>query len=187
MLKKNILILLLLLITVPVAHALEIGGISMPGSLPAEGETLILNGAGIRTKFFLKLYVGGLYLQQKQSNPEQIIAADQPMAIRLHIISSMITSEKMKKATTEGFLNSTRGNFDPLRPQIEAFISVFKDTIKEGDIFDFTYLPGQGVSINKNDQHHSTIEDLAFKQALFGIWLCDRPAQKSLKNKLLGE
>jgi hypothetical protein len=187
MFKKQItaIILAALMITA-LASAEEIGGINMPESLQSGQTTLILNGAGVREKFFMDLYVGGLYLKEKSADPGAIIEADEPMAIRLHIISSLITSKKMEKATREGFKNATGGNIEPIKVQVEEFISVFKEEIKEGDIYDLIYVPGKGVEVSKNNHHRSTIKGLPFKKAMFGIWLSDKPAQKSLKKAMLG-
>jgi hypothetical protein len=165
----------------------EVAGVVIPETLEAGQVTLMLNGAGVRNKLFIKLYVGGLYLEQKTNDAKTIITADEPMAVRLHIISSMITSKKMEDAVREGFLNSTGGKTEPVRDQIEKFISVFKDEIKENDIFDLIYSPGKGTDVYKNAEHRSSIEGLLFKQALFGIWLCDKPAQVSLKKDMLGK
>ena len=164
----------------------EIGGIIMPESLEAGQTKLLLNGAGVREKLFMDLYVAGLYLKEKSGDPEVIIEANDPMAIRLHIISSMITSKKMEKATRKGFENATGGNIEPIKVQIEEFISVFKDKIEEGDIFDLIYVPRKGVTVYKNSESRSVLEGIAFKNALFGIWLSDKPAQKSLKKAMLG-
>ena len=188
MAKKYVIPLVLLFIIMSaVSHAREIEGINMPESLEVSKSKLILNGAGVRSKFFIDLYVGGLYLQNKSNNPKEIIEGDEPMAIRLHIISSLITSKKMENATREGFENATKGNIEPIKSQIEKFISVFQEKIDEDDIFDLIYSPGKGVEVYKNGESKSTIEGLAFKQALFGIWLCDKPAQKSLKEEMLGK
>jgi hypothetical protein len=185
--KHLILLVLLFFIMCPVSHARELEGITMPESLEVGKSKLILNGAGVRSKFFMDLYVGGLYLQNKSNNPKEIIEGDTPMAIRLHIISSLITSKKMENATREGFENATKGNTEAIKSQIEKFISVFQEKIDEGDIFDLIYSPGKGVEVYKNGEFKSRIEGLAFKQALFGIWLSDKPAQKSLKEKMLGK
>jgi len=107
------------------------------------------------------------------------------MSLKLHIVSSLITSEKMKNGTREGFEKSTNGNIEPLKSEIETFISVFKD-LKENDIYDFFYLPNIGVKIYKNGELASTIVGINFKKTLFGIWLGDEPAQESLKDDLLG-
>ena len=170
----------------PVSYAKEIEGINMPEVLEAGRGKLILNGAGVRTKFFMDLYVGGLYLKKKTNNPKEVIDGDELMAIRLHIISSLITSKKMEKATREGFENATKGNTEPIKSQIEKFIAVFREKIGENDIFDLVYVPEKGLEVYKNSELESLIEGLAFKRALFGIWLSDKPAQKSLKEDMLG-
>lgn len=186
LIKMSVLMLSVFMMT-SLCYGKEVAGIGIPESLDAGQVTLMLNGAGVRNKLIIKLYVGGLYLEQKSNDAETIITADEPMAIRLHIISSMITSQKMEEATREGFSKSTSGRIEPVRDQIEKFISVFKDEIKENDIYDFIYSPGKGTDVYKNAEYHSSIEGLLFKQALFGIWLCDKPAQMSLKNDMLGK
>jgi hypothetical protein len=198
MLKKLPIVIGAVLVFASLCNALEVGGIHIPDFLEVAGisapdslETgptrLILNGAGVRTKFFLKLYVGGLYLEQKCSDPKHLIEADEPMAIRLHITSSLITSKKMEKVTREGFVKATDGKIAPIEAQIETFISVFRERINEDDIYDLIYVPGKGVEVHKNQKFHSLTEGFPFKQALFGIWLCENPAQKSLKKKMLGK
>ncbi len=166
--------------------AIELGGITMPDTLDAE-QSLILNGAGIRSKFVFELYVAGLYLGEKSSKAKDIIAAEEPMALRLHIISPKITSKKMIKATWKGFENATRGNTTAIETEIEQFLGAFSDKISVGDVFEFVYTPHVGTVISKNGVAELTIDSVAFKQALFGIWLSDRPAQAPLKGALLGQ
>ena len=165
----------------------KIGGINMPETLKAGETTLELNGAGVRSKYFIKLYVGGLYLQTKTKDAKKVLDSDEPMAIRLHIISSMITSEKMEESTREGFENSMDGNTDALKGEIEMFIEIFKKEIKDGDTFNMVYVPGKGLEVYKNDKLETTIDNPAFKKALFGIWLGEDPAQSSLKEDMMGE
>ncbi len=186
--RKTIPVLILFVIMLPsICQAAEIAGVNMPQSISVDQQELILNGAGVRSKFFMELYVAGLYLKQKDPDPGNIIQADEPMAIRLHIISSMITSKKMEDATREGFINSTNGDAGAIKERIEKFILVFKEKINENDIFELKYVPSKGTEVLKNNESSALIEGYDFKQALFGIWLCDKPAQKGLKKKLLGD
>ena len=185
--KYVIPLVLTLVIMSPVSNAKEIEGITLPESLEVGKSKLVLNGAGVRSKFFMDLYLGGLYLQNKSNNPKEIIEGDAPMAIILHIISSLITSKKMENATREGFENATKGDTEPIKSQIEEFISVFKEKIEKNDIFELTYLPAEGLEVYKNGEFKSRIEGPAFKRALFGIWLGEKPAQKSLKEEMLGK
>ncbi|MFC1851408.1 chalcone isomerase family protein [candidate division CSSED10-310 bacterium] len=183
--KKLVLIALVIMMSSS-AGATQLAGVEMPDTFPAGIKQLALNGAGIRTKYFMKLYVGGLYLMQKEQNPQKIIAADEPMAIKLHIISGLITSDKMIAVINEGFVNATKGNTTPLTAQIDSFIAFFREKIEENDIFDILYIPEQGVVVHKNNKKLGIVAGLEFKQALFGIWLCDKPADKALKKGMLG-
>ena len=179
-------LLLIPLLSGPAA-ALEVGSVNVPDTYSAMGTELKLNGAGTRSKWFLDLYVGGLYVPSTIDDGQAIINADEPQAITLHIISGMITSDKMKSATMEGFENATGGDLSRIQDEVDAFLDVFTDEIVDGDVFDLVYLPGEGTRVLKNGEARATIEGLAFKKALFGIWLSDEPAQEDLKEKMLGQ
>jgi hypothetical protein len=167
-------------------QAREIAGVEIPDTLQTGDKTLRLNGAGVRSKLFIDLYVGALYLMASNRDAAAVVAADEPMAIRLHIVSRLITSEKMEKATREGFDNATDGDTADITEQIEAFIGVFREPIHENDIYDLIYTPEHFVEVYRNGELAATLNDLPFKRAMFGIWLSAHPAQKSLKKKMLG-
>jgi len=184
---KNILITILLTLSFFTNAQMEVGGIKIPYTFKTDETALIINGAGIREKYFIDLYVGALYLKMKTNDAQKIINADEAMAIKLHIISGMITSEKMTDATDEGFKKSTGGNSAAYLAKINQFKTVFKEKINKGDIYDIVYEPAKGVTIYKNAKLSSTITGLDFKKALFGIWLCNQPADSDLKEKMLGK
>jgi hypothetical protein len=186
MLKKSLGILLVTMFLATSLYAMEIAGVNVPESISADGKTLVLNGAGLRTKLFIKAYVAGLYLPQKSNNAQAIVNADEAQAMRLTITSKLITSSRMEEAVREGFEKSTNGNIAPIKSQIEAFINVFKDPIKIGDTFELVNVPGKGVEVMKNGAAKSTIPGMEFKKALFGMWLGSNPIQADLKSKLLG-
>ncbi|MEH6561056.1 MAG: chalcone isomerase family protein [Marinobacter sp.] len=169
------------------ALALSVGGVDVPDTYTAGSTELQLNGAGTRSKFFMDLYVGSLYVPQAQHDGNVVVEADEPQAITLHITSGMITSDRMTEATMEGFEASTGGDMSSVKADIDQFMSVFKAEIKEGDVFDLVYVPEEGVKVLKNGEQKDTVGDLEFKKALFGIWLSDEPAQSSLKEDMLGQ
>ena len=102
------------------------------------------------------------------------------------MISSMVTAEKFKKATDEGFEKSTGGNTEPLKKEIELFNDLFKLEIEVNDVYDIVYMPEKGVEVFKNGCFMTCIEGLEFKKALFGIWFGKQPADDYLKKKMLG-
>ena len=161
-------------------------GVELPKSMNYEGIELNLNGQGTRTMFFVKIYKSGLYLSSANSNAEEVTNQDSSMGIRLEVISSMLTAEKMKKAINEGFVKSTNDNTQPIADQISQFMATLDDAIEVGDVYEFIYLPESGLDVVRNSRHLDTIEGLDFKKAFFGIWLSDNPIQKSLKKAMLG-
>lgn len=165
--------------------AVELGGITMPNTLQVEEQELVLNGAGIRSKFVFDLYVAGLYLSAQENNAVKIIESTEPMVLRLHIISSKITSKKMTKGIQSGFKKATNGNVEPIASEIAQFLEAFSDKVEVGDIFEFV-ADKKGVVIMKNNVQNQTISSHAFKEALFGIWLSDKPVKAKLKQALLG-
>lgn len=156
-----------------------------PAQQAFAGQTLNLNGKGVRTKAIFSLYTAGLYLPSKSNDAAAILAAEQPMALRMEITSSMITSEKMEEAVREGFKKAV-ADTAPLQARIDQLIAVFKQPIKEGDIYDFVYQPNK-LAIIKNGTSAATIEGSDFKQAFYGIWLGNNPVQGNLKKALLGQ
>jgi len=165
----------------------KIGGVIMPNVVKVGSEYLKINGGGIREKMFMDMYIGVLYLREKSSSASTIINADEPMAIKMRIVSSMVTKDNMEEAIRTGFNNSTGNKTTPIKDKIDLLItSCFKEEIAIGDIFDLIYIPGTGTSFNKNNVSIVSIAGLDFKKALFGIWLCETPADENLKTKMLG-
>jgi hypothetical protein len=170
-----------------VSTAPATGRAELPAKLKAEGAELRLNGSGARTKYLMEMYVAGLYLAEPSRDAAAIIAANNPMAIRLEITSGLVSQEKLLAALNEGFDNSTGGKTESLRREIERFRKCFASEIDKGDVFDLVYHPSRGVEVIKNGKLQGQVPGLAFKEALFGIWLSNKPADEDLKLALLGK
>lgn len=166
-------------------QAMEVAGVSIPQTLKLEDSSLELNGAGIRRKFFMDLYVGSLYVETKSSDAAAIINSEHPVAIQLDIISGMITSERMVDTVNEGFEVATDGKMDHLRERLNSFLAVFNEKIETGDQFVMKMVPGKGLSAYKNGKYLTTVEGNDFGQTLLSIWLGEKPADRKLKKGLL--
>ena len=189
---KRVLILMIALLSMNVGFAqnggmTEIGDVMLPNTMKVGGSDLVLNGGGIRKKaFVLELYSGGLYLESKSKDAKGIIDADKNMAMKLVITSSFVSSDAMKEAVNDGFDASMRGDTSSLNSEIQKFIGFFSEEIVEEDVFDITYQTGRGVVCYKNGKELGVIPGMAFKKALFGIWLGKVPADIKLKKGMLG-
>ena len=160
---------------------------AFPETIQLTGETLALNGTGVRKKAFIKIYTGGLYLPEKSSDARAVIDMDVPMVVRLHFIYDGVSPKQLAEAWYEGFEASTGGNTEPIAAHIAAFNSFFAQEAGEGDVYQVDYIPGAGIRVSFNDAEKGAVDGgLAFKKAVFGIWLGDKPADNGLKEGMLG-
>ena len=193
MLKKMLCVLGILFLFAPMGLAREIGGVDLPEKISANGESLVLNGAGVREKYFVRidLYAAGLYLTKTTSHAQKILAADQTMSLKIKILTGLLNSEKFQEAMLTGFDESTQGHPELFEKEIKLLLKAFSEEINNGDMFDLVYVPGEGVKIFKNDKKtpEMVIPGLAFKKVLFGIWLGDMSDKllQELRESLLGK
>ena len=160
-------------------------GVTFYSEIKLGADNLVLNGGGLREKYFIDLYVGALYLEQKSKDASKILNADAPMVIQIKLVSNSVTREKFVESVKEGFINASHGK--ATKEQISKFISSFAGAFKKGDKINFEYLPNKGVAVEKNGTQLCVIEGLEFKKALFSIWLGNVPADANLKEGMLGK
>ena len=157
-----------------------------PEIIEFEGSSLVLNGQGTRVVFFMKVYEGSLYLETKSSNADEIVKSNSPMAIRLDVISEMVTAEAMKMALSDGLDKSTNSNTGPISNEIDQLAASFNSDVSSGDFYEFIYIKDIGTHVLKNNELVTLISGLDFKKAFFGIFLSNNPIQKNLKKAMLG-
>ncbi|MEZ6137777.1 MAG: chalcone isomerase family protein [Pirellulaceae bacterium] len=158
---------------------------NFPPQINAGEHRLVLNGEGARTKAFIELYEAALYLTQPSNNATEIIKGNQAMAIRIKITSGFVSQKSLVDSLEEGFKSASGGDASKIRKQIQDFRKCFREDIAKGDIFDLVYLPTHGVIVNKNGKLKGVVAGAEFKQALFSIWLSDKPADATLRRALL--
>lgn len=185
--NKLLIVVLLSLLVLPV-QAAEIAGVSVKDQVTAEnGEVLLLNGVGLREKFWVDVYVGSLYLVKKSANVAEILSAPNASRIQMDFVHKEVASDKLVKAWNEGFeKNQSAEILATLQDRIDQFNSYFNQNALARDQFIFDYIPGRGTTVIKNNAVLGLIPGQDFKNALLEIWLGNFPADKSLKRGLLG-
>jgi hypothetical protein len=168
--------------------AAEVSGVFIDAEIKAEnGELLVLNGAGLREKFWVDVYVGSLYLPTKSNDIGEILSKPESWRIQLDIVYKEVAQEKLLDSWREGFeKNQAAETLQQLQPRIEAFYRFFDTSAVDKDQFWFDYQPGIGTRVSKNQQSLGVIEGQDFANALLEIWLGNHPADKKLKQGMLG-
>lgn len=170
--------------------AKDIGGISYPTTQTVGGSTLVLNGAGTRFRFVVRVYTAGLYLSGRASTPEAVMAASGPK--RLHVVMLRdIDANQLGRLFTRGMQdNVPRAGFSKFIPGTLRMSEIFSahKQLKKGESFSVDYVPGVGTTVLVNGKVAAEpIVEPEFFNALMSIWLGPQPADEGLKAALLGE
>lgn len=170
--------------------AAEIEGVKIADKVRVgdSGPELVLNGAGIRTRLVFKVYVGALYLPQKQSSADAILNDSSAKRVALHLLRD-VTADQLLSALNDGMkANHTPeqlAKFDAQSKQLETILKSVK-AAKHGDTVLLDMLAGGGTRVTVNGEVRGTIAGADFSRALLRVWLGDNPAETSLKRAMLG-
>lgn len=163
----------------------SLAGVTLPDTQQVGSAKLVLNGLGLRTKYVVKVYVAGLYLEQKSSDPTAIIKADAPKRIVMQFLHGASKSQ-MTDAFDESFKDNSPDALKTMKPDIDRLLAAI-EAVKSGDQMVFTYIPGTGTTYSMNGTDKVTIAGPAFGQVLFSVWLGPKPPNAELKKGMLGQ
>jgi len=171
------------------AQPVEIEGVKLEPTAQVGGATLQLNGAGVRTRFFFKVYVAGLYVPQKANTAAALIAQTGPRRMAIVMLRT-VDAESFSGALNDGLrANHSEQQLAAFKSQIEALNANLKalGETKQGDVIHFEFTPDTGTRIVVNGQPRGTAilgED--FFAAVLRVWIGEKPADSSLKTGLIG-
>ncbi|MEQ1589775.1 MAG: chalcone isomerase family protein [Gallionella sp.] len=185
--KKILLVITCLLLGWNVS-AKEVAGVKLADTVQLGGSSLVLNGAGVRTKVIFKVYVAGLYIAQKQTTAGTVLSDTNPQRVALHMMREL-NSEKLLDAFNEAIVeNHTPAELSALSTSLKQMTDIFHQVkaVQEGDVITLDYVAASGTQIGVNGTPRGTIAGETFHRALLKIWLGNKPVQDDLKKSLLG-
>jgi len=188
--KMNAVVVLFLglLFTSLTAAAKKIGDVVIPDSLalPSSSHELSLNGAGIRKKFFMDIYIGALYLPARTTDSAAILADTGAASVLMHFVYKEVGKDKIIDGWNDGLReNISSTEFRALAGRLEKFNALFK-TVRKGDVIRIDYNPATGTEVRINDEWRGSVEGNDFFRALLRIWVGEHPVSSSLKHEMLG-
>ena len=167
-------------------QAAEVGGVKLPDKLAVGGQELVLNGAGVRSRAFFKVYVGSLYVPAKATTLAAVLDKG-PRRIQLNILRGL-SSDQLVDAMTDGLKeNNSAAELAAIKPQVDQLVTTMKalGDVKEGDVVTLDFVDGT-TKIGLDGTAKGTIAGDPFNRALTRIWLGDNPVQADLKKVMLG-
>src|SRR5260221_7970279 len=154
--------------------AATLAGVKLDDAVTVNGQPLVLNGVGLRKKLFIKVYVGGLYLPAKQSNPATVIATDQPRRMVMHFLYS-VSKNQMCDAWEEGLKDNTPNASAEVQAAFKT-LSSWMEPIPSGNRLVLTYIPGTGTTVEVNGKAKGTLPGKATSDAIVATWIGPDPA-----------
>jgi FtsP/CotA-like multicopper oxidase with cupredoxin domain len=180
------LLALLALATTGQALALVVEGVTLDDRILLNSRPLVLNGAGVRAKVMLKVYVAALYLPKPAKDARSVFAST-PRRFQMNMLLTVSSGEIIDALLDTMTDNSTPRELAAVKAQTDklvALIRPFKE-VKKGDTVTLDFVDG-GTNLGWNGKFRGRIPGEAFNRALTRIWLGDKPVQSDLKEKLLG-
>lgn len=170
----------------PAALAGTLEGVTLPDDTTVGDRKLVLNGMGLReaTILMVNVYVAGLYVPQKSSDPQTLLEEDVPKRIVLRFVRG-VSREKLVEAWSEGFAKNAGGKKDAVAPGLDRLSAAMRD-VKKGETVALTYVPDSGTTVTIGDRDVATIPGADFARVLFAVWLGPAPPNVGLREGLLG-
>jgi len=168
------------------ATAVEVAGVRVDDKASVGGQELVLNGAGLRTKVFFKVYVAGLYVPAKAGSLAAVLEKA-PRRVQLTLMRD-VSAEEFVEALVDGIkANTTAAELAAVKAGVDQLSAIGKalGQVREKEVVTLDFVDG-GTKVAVNGGAKGTIPGEAFNQALLKIWLGDNPVQADLKKAMLG-
>jgi hypothetical protein len=168
----------------PWAACGTLDGITMPETAKVGDTALVLNGMGTRKATFLKVkvYVMGLYLEEKSQDGPAIAASEQAKRIVMHFVRAVSESD-LQDAWQEGFEKNT-ANLDAISEEAHQFHEM-QASMDAGEQVVLDFLD-ETVTVTVEGEVKGTITSREFQKVLLLIWLGSEPPNQDLKEGVLG-
>lgn len=181
-----------LLLCAGAAQAVELEGVKLEDRIQVDGQPLLLNGAGLRTRMFFKVYVGGLYFGQRVSTSQAALdakGAKRVIFVMLREASAGQFVESIDESLRE---NSTPAELARIEHHTDALYAMIRGIgqAKKGMRIVLDFTPSNGgttLVVDGMAQGKPMLGGAEYFRILLRIWLGEYPAQEDLKRALLGQ
>lgn len=168
-------------------RAASISGLSLPDTYPLAGQTLMLNGLGIRTLtiFKVKVYIAGLYVAQKSRDARAIMASPGPKVVLMRFLHAASKADIEKQYREGEAKNCGHGECAPSdKDDFERLIAATPGGAV-GDTLTYVCTQrGMRVLFNGKQVGDFANPDLAVR--ILAGFIGDNPPSEDLKAHLLG-
>ena len=171
------------------AGATTVDGIRVANTAEVGGTQLVLNGAGLRTKFFFHVYVGALYLRTRTTDRVRALTDPGPKRLSMTLTRNL-NAGQLIDALRQGIArNDSPAEQARIAPKVTAMIDLMRTfgEAKNGDLIAIDFLPDGTTRFSLNGRPEGApIAGRNFQRGLLAVWLGGNPEQVTFQRALLG-
>lgn len=186
-LRQAVLLLPLLGLMPSSSPALEVAGVKVEEKVSVGDVSLQLNGAGVRTRLFFKVYVAALYVAKPSTNSRQLLEATEPNRMVLRMLRD-VDADTLFNSLRDGLrANVPEAELGALQAGVDQLgaLMISIGQARNGDIIALD-LGLDKVVVSHNGAVRGQVAVPRLGRALLSIWLGEHAVDDSLKKALLG-
>lgn len=171
------------------AQSREVEGFRFEPTVRLGGADLVLNGAGVRRRFFIPVYVAALYVPERSSDPEVLLRQRGPRRMAMRFVRDVEAELFMTSLKAGMSKNHSAQQLAEWSRQIETLATVVGSMVlaRRADSITWDFTPEAGSRITKNAVPRvPSIPGEDFYNAVLRVWVGEQPADVELKRGLLG-
>lgn len=181
-------LLALLLIAGPVGAA-TLEGQQFPDRITLGESELQLNGLGLRAVAIIRAYVVGIYLGERATTEQAVVAAPGPKRIEIRMLRAA-SAKDFNRALIRGIRkNAAPEEWNRLQERVKLMEDAINaiGMVREGDRITLDLDPARGMLLGLNGQWRAEpIVGADFYAALLRIFVGANPVDERMKKALLG-
>ena len=185
--KKFLIVLLAMLGMARLGVAVEIQGVTVSPQVQVAGDSLQLNGAGLRTFSLLmvpiRIYVAAFYTPAALRTADEVMASSGPMEFDFTFLRDVGQSD-VTKAWTSQFAQSVSYTYPGYARDRDAFIAMF-GPLSSGGVEQVRFI-GTNTVVFDQGTKKGTIPGRDFQKSFLSLWFGSNPVATDLKAALLG-
>jgi hypothetical protein len=166
---------------------MKLAGIELTPKININRTDLFLNGAAVRTKFFIQTYIISLYAAKSITDEQSAVESNTERSLRMQIITPLATS----KAVSENIQNGMKDGLGSLYQQQKELVEDLRRVIENSgiqykDIIDIYYTSKGELKLFKNESeiYHNKNGKL-FAETILNMYVGKNPKDKKIKEALL--
>jgi hypothetical protein len=169
------------------AAAATLDGVTLPDSYMVNGQSLVLNGIGVRTLtiFRVKVYVAALYVAKPSHDSAQILASPEPKVIVLQFIHSGSKAQVQREYREGEANNCGNGECAPTDQTDFERLVASAPAVNPGDKSAYVFTD-KGVKVFANSEMIDDFANPDLGYHLLASFIGQHPPSEALRNGLLG-